>query len=203
FENRKLKKHNLEALGKKLCSEHEAFKGKSDYYIGCMNAAVSPENICNILFKERPHLFKNKFVLVLSEECFDLISWDSQDHQTKKNILSVSNMIFSSNDKTRQWALSPEFAEEFGGNKPCIWGSDAHSFEELFNPSEDKYCWIKTDTTVEGLLQVLNEPKDRVYIGREPNKLKTINLNKSRYIHKLRIEKEEDYCLSEEWFDTS
>jgi len=203
FENRKLKKHNLEALGKKLCSEHEAFKGKSDYYIGCMNAAVNPENICNILFKERPHLFKNKFVLVLAEECFDLISWDSQDHQTKKNILSVSNMIFSSNDKTRQWALSPEFAEEFGGNKPCIWGSDAHSFEELFNPSEDKYCWIKTDTTFEGLLQVLNEPKDRVYIGREPNKLKTINLNKSRYIHKLRIEKEEDYCLSEEWFDTS
>lgn len=203
LERRKLKKCNLEALGQKLRSEHQPFNQLSDYYVGCMNAVVSESDICKILKKDRPQLFQNKYILILAEDYWSLMDWDGQDHNVKKSILSISNMIFSSNEKTRQWALSKDFQEEFGGNKPCIWGSDAHSPEELFNPDQEKYCWIKADTTFEGLLQVLNEPKDRVFIGKKPEKLKTSELNKSRYIHQLDIKKISDYPLADEWFDNS
>lgn len=203
LERRKLKKCNLEALGQKLRSEHQPFNQLSDYYVGCMNAVVSESDICKILKKDRPQLFQNKYILILAEDYWSLMDWDGQDHNVKKSILSISNMIFSSNEKTRQWALSKDFQEEFGGNKPCIWGSDAHSPEELFNPDQEKYCWIKADTTFEGLLQVLNEPKDRVFIGKKPEKLKTSELNKTRYIHQLDIKKISDYPLADEWFDNS
>jgi ABC-type lipoprotein export system ATPase subunit len=203
LERRKLKKCNLEALGQKLRSEHQPFNQLSDYYVGCMNAVVSESDICKIIKKDRPQLFQNKYILVLAEEYWDSVEWDGQDHNVRKNILSISDMIFSSNEKTRQWALSKDFQEEFGDNKPCIWGSDAHSPEKLFNPDQEKYCWIKADTTFEGLLQVLNEPKDRVFIGKKPEKLKTSELNKSRYIHQLDIKKISDYPLAEEWFDNS
>lgn len=203
LERRKLKKCNLEALVQKLRSEHQPFNQLSDYYVGCMNAVVSESDICKILKKDRPQLFQNKYILILAEDYWSLMDWDGQDHNVKKSILSISNMIFSSNEKTRQWALSKDFQEEFGGNKPCIWGSDAHSPEELFNPDQEKYCWIKADTTFEGLLQVLNEPKDRVFIGKKPEKLKTSELNKSRYIHQLDIKKISDYPLADEWFDNS
>lgn len=203
LERRKLKKCNLEALGQKLRSEHQPFNQLSDYYVGCMNAVVSGSDICKILKKDRPQLFQNKYILVLAEEYWDLVDWDGQDHNVRKNILSISDMIFSSNEKTRQWALSKNFQEEFGDNKPCIWGSDAHSPEKLFNPEQEKYCWIKADTTFEGLLQLLNEPKDRVFIGKRPEKLKTTELNKSRYIYKLDIKKVSNYPLTDEWFDNS
>ena len=203
FERRKLKKCNLEALGQKLRSEHQSFKQMSDYYVGCMNAVVSIEDICEILKKDKPLLFQNKYILVLAEEYWSLVDWDGQDHNVKKTILSISDMIFSSNESTRQWALSKEFREEFSGNKPCIWGSDAHSPEKLFNPDHERYCWIKADTTFEGLLQVVNEPKDRVFIGKKPEKLKISELNKSRYIYQLDIKKISEYPLSDEWFDNT
>jgi hypothetical protein len=51
-----------------------------------------------------------------------------------------------------------------GSLKPCVHGSDAHCEDKLFNPDENRFCWIKADLTFEGLKQILCEPKDRVKI---------------------------------------
>jgi hypothetical protein len=79
-------------------------------------------------------------------------------------------VMFSGNASTREWALGKKgtpaaFVSEFGSLKPCVHGSDAHSFEHLCKPEEDRYCWIKADPTFEGLRQVVFEPEERVYIG--------------------------------------
>lgn len=71
--------------------------------------------------------------------------------------------------KTRNWALGKggreqKQIEEFGGLKPCIWGSDAHSYEKLFSPAENRFCWIKSEPTFEGLRQIICEPAERVRI---------------------------------------
>lgn len=203
IERSKLKRCNLEAFGRKLRSEHKKFMAYTDYYTGCMNATVSEVDICKILKNDRPQLFQNQYVLVLAEEYWDLMDWDGQDHGVKKHLLSVSDMIFSSNKSTRQWALTDDFKNEFGGNKPCIWGSDAHSPKELFNPDLDRYCWIKADTTFVGLLQVINEPEDRVFIGKKPEMLKACESNKSRYIHKLDIDRISNSSLEDEWFNNN
>ncbi len=67
---------------------------------------------------------------------------------------------------------------------PIIIGSDNHNVKEYTL----KYnCWIKADTTFEGLKEILYEPTERVYIGEEPQILKRVNENKEKYIEMLRI----------------
>ena len=55
--------------------------------------------------------------------------------------------------------------EQCGSLKPCVHGSDAHSNENLFEPSDQKYCWIKADPTFNGLKQIIYEPDERVRIS--------------------------------------
>src|SRR5574341_317812 len=43
-------------------------------------------------------------------------------------------------------------------------------------------CWIKSDTTFLGLLQVINEPEDRIFIGDNPKKLNLVASSKTKYI---------------------
>lgn len=48
---------------------------------------------------------------------------------------------------------------------PCIHGSDAHSLDKIFEPPQQRYCWIKADPSFDGLRQILYEPADRVVIS--------------------------------------
>lgn len=49
--------------------------------------------------------------------------------------------------------------------KPCVHGCDAHQNEKIFEPDQQRYCWIKADPTFNGLKQILYEPKERVKIS--------------------------------------
>ena len=74
----------------------------------------------------------------------------------------------TANEHTAIWALAEgdekERINEFGALKPCIWGSDAHSYERMFSPDENRFCWIKAEPSFEGLMQIIYEPKERVAI---------------------------------------
>lgn len=89
---------------------------------------------------------------------------------TKKDIYQFIDMVFSAtpsdiNYFTGQGAKSREdIVSELGRLVPCIHGSDAHSIEKLFEPDQNRYCWIKADPTFNGLKQVVYEP-DRAFIG--------------------------------------
>lgn len=82
-----------------------------------------------------------------------------------------ARVIFSANEKTRNFWLAKGPAnlstlnETWGGMKPCIHGSDAHSSERVGKPDGDRYTWIKGDLTFESLRQICIEPDERVYIG--------------------------------------
>lgn len=55
--------------------------------------------------------------------------------------------------------------KECGSLKPCVHGSDAHKNEKIFEPDQQRYCWIKADPTFNGLKQIIYEPKERVRIS--------------------------------------
>lgn len=173
-----VRRANLELLGSRLKQEHARFNdGRSDFEIGCMNATVDPGKIKEVLTnKER--IFKGKYLIVLAEEGLSLMAWDGQDHHTRKLLLQGADAIFSSNSSTIRWArgegdLNPEqFRKEFKTLKPCLHGSDAHSLEKVGQPDDNRFCWIKAEPTFEGLKQVLYEPRERVFIGDRPSKLK-------------------------------
>ncbi|MGE5485298.1 MAG: TrlF family AAA-like ATPase, partial [Ignavibacteriales bacterium] len=90
---------------------------------------------------------------------------------------------------------------EFLNLKPCVHGSDAHSFENLCKPDLGRYCWIKADPTFKGLKQILAEPEHRIYIGEEPPKESIVRNNRTKYIDSLQIRKNANSKLSEKWFD--
>ncbi|MCD7747092.1 MAG: hypothetical protein LUI61_01945 [Firmicutes bacterium] len=57
---------------------------------------------------------------------------------------------------------------ECGSLKPCVHGCDAHENKKIFEPDQQKYCWIKADPSFNGLKQILYEPKERVKISQTP-----------------------------------
>jgi len=173
---RSLNKRNLIRLGQKLKQEHSKFASKSDIEVGMMNAVVNDEAIVETL-SDKKSIFEGKYLLFIpADEDLSNISWDGQDHQTRKVLIQKCDGLISSNKNTIKWALGYKhqgenrteqinnFVNEFKSLKPCIWGSDAHSFDRLFEPDQNRYTWIKADPTFEGLKQIIYEPEERVRI---------------------------------------
>ncbi len=63
-------------------------------------------------------------------------------------------------------------------------------------------CWIKANPTFKGLTQVIYEPEERVFIGDEPEVLKRVQNNRTKYINNLYINKVEGYSDTKgKWFN--
>jgi len=169
-EKQKLKIANLESLGKKLKEEHENFKTDTDLFIGMKTAVVDDKDIMALLNNKKTKFKEKYLVFVPSDEDLSKIDWDGQDHLVRKVIIQKSDGLFSANENTIAWGLGKkhntekDFIKEFKTLKPCICGSDAHKYDELFKRSDNKFCWIKADPTFEGLKQIIYELDDRVKI---------------------------------------
>lgn len=174
IEKHPLNSRNLALLGAKLKSQHQDFQEHTDIFVGMMNAAISEDDLIKLL-KKRSSIFGGKHLIGLpADEDLSSVSWNSQGHLIRKNLLHKSSFIFSSNKNTIDFGLGKmndtvkEFINEFGGLKPCIWGSDAHDYNKLFAPDLNRITWIKSATSFEGLKQILHEPEERVIIGQDP-----------------------------------
>ena len=205
-EKRKLKFSNLESLGSKLKKEHAHFASKTDIEVGMMCAVVDNEEIEKILANKRS-IFEGNYVVALPcDEDLSAVSWNGQDHQARKVLVQNCDFFVSHNPKTILWGLgktyptAEHFKKEFKSIKPCIGGSDAHSFEELFEKNKERKFWVKADTTFAGLRQILNEP-ERSFIGELPPILKRVSDYPTKYIDKLTIQKVASARTTDVWFD--
>lgn len=164
-----LTRHNIERVGKEY-KEHNDDKNGTDYLVGLELSTVNYDQLMEAL--NSCPIFEGKYLISIPmDEALSDIKWNGRDYQTRKILYQQCDLIMSSNPGTRKWALGEgnedEQIAEFGKLKPCIWGSDAHSFERMFHPYEERYCWIKADPTFEGLLQILYEPAERVRIQKD------------------------------------
>lgn len=166
----KLTKYNLEQLGTKLIKEQPSFTDKTPLFIGAMNAVIDDNDISLALSKTKT--FKDSYIIAVPvDEDLSKLQWTKQDHQTRKILYQKAHCFLSSNPGTIAFGLGQrhptksEYLNEFITYKPCIHGSDAHSYDKIFNPDENRYCWIKADPTFNGLKQILYEPEERVKIS--------------------------------------
>ncbi len=118
----------------------------------------------------------------------------SQLDSVIRRIFRLSDIIFSGNPKNRDFFLgltenaNEKFIEEnYGSLKPCFHGSDAHTNEDIFNPNLERFCWVKADPTFQGLKQIVNEPKERIFIGKIPEALTRVRKNSTKYLKSIRI----------------
>lgn len=102
--------------------------------------------------------------------------------------------------------------------KPVVATSDGHTFDDCESKLGKKFTvkdqsgndlerygfsWIKADPTFKGLLQVLNEPNDRVFVGEIPPKLVRVQNNKTKYMSSISIKRKQNAALTEIWFDNT
>jgi hypothetical protein len=137
------------------------------------------------------------------------------DKLFKEGLVFNADILGSSNKAQADFFLWKDsaFSEEdyrkwFGRRKPCIKGIDSHNVNDELgrlkdhnsNPT-DKYCWIKADPTFSGLRQIINEPEDRVFIGRIPPKMDEVHRNPTRYLSAIAIRKVSGADGEDVWFD--
>lgn len=90
----------------------------------------------------------------------------------RQSIYQFVDAIFSSKPSDIKYFLGEGNRDDIetvirkcGSLKPCLHGCDAHTNSKIFEPDEQRYCWIKSNPTFNGLRHVLYEPKERVRIA--------------------------------------
>ena len=188
--NYSAKKNELIRLGQKIDSGADE---NHAYHLGAEQYLVD-FNLLQALFKEDADL-RNHVLIVVANGGDDGLSGfgkkrnkndpdedkdvQRQTSAIREAVYKFVDALFTSNPSDVKHFLgidgkiTPENAiRTFGSLKPCVHGSDAHFLERLFEPDGQKYCWIKADSTFEGLKQIIYEPAERVYIGQEYPDLK-------------------------------
>jgi energy-coupling factor transporter ATP-binding protein EcfA2 len=161
--------------------------------------------------------FRDRFLVWLPYDEYGGI--DNIDPKTdamlKQHLIRDADILGSANKSQAEFFLwkhtqysEEEYCEWFGTRKTCIKGSDSHHVNDELGKLKDhnsqptdKYCWIKADPTFCGLRQIINEPEDRVYIGRVPPKLEEVRSNPTRFIDRLHIGKSAEAETPDTWFD--
>ncbi|AKG92625.1 hypothetical protein GAH_00009 [Geoglobus ahangari] len=179
--------------------EEEALK------IGFRQAVVDFAQLLNEL-ENTPGL-GGKYLIMIGEDTHGGLSeipYDQAGH-LRTEFYRKCHVIGSSNESTIKFWLGKsekisidELIDRFGGCKPCIRGSDAHSFDRLCKPTNNLFTWIKADPTFEGLKQIIYEPEERVRIHEdnpEPRKsiytLSSIKISNSKISDELEIEEQQ------------
>jgi hypothetical protein len=109
---------------------------------------------------------------------------------TVKSIYKLTNIIFSNAPSDKEYFLGKKTSEQevishTGSLKPCIIGCDSHNEDTLFN----RFTWVKSDLTFEGLRQICYEPEQRVKIENDKPDFKEdkVIIDKVRFISPNKI----------------
>lgn len=87
-----------------------------------------------------------------------------------------------------------------GLDRPLIICSDNHKITEY---SVKVPLWFRADPTFRGLLMVLREPRDRVFIGDRPPEIVRVEKNPTKHIRSISFQRKAETPTSQEWFNGS
>lgn len=180
--------------------------------LGSMTAKITRESLRDA-FKQIPEA--TCLVIMPYDTSDGLKNLDWEKHPYDDNFFMQSAHFFETRDpenvdlflgyetdKNRRFFNN--FLKTMGGKpKPAISGSDAHRIEDYGVFPSDRITWIKADPTYDGLLQVVNEPCGRSFIGVIPPKLDYVQKNKTKYIKSINIQRKPAATLTEVWFNNT
>jgi ABC-type lipoprotein export system ATPase subunit len=79
--------------------------------------------------------------------------------------------------------------------------SDSRCLIDIGKPDvKDCYTWVKADPTFQGLRQILIE-NDRVEISDEPELIKRVSANKTKFIRSVAVKKTNEALINDIWFE--
>ncbi len=156
---------NLRQLGKQIiASVPEAERGNygSDLVEGFNNLNFSYKDIMGIL-RGAPNHFEGKYLTAIGKTEWEDIKWNDSSIAEKKNIINSVNFVFTAAESVDSYHAGLEKLTNSCVNNLLLDCSDAH--HNACSTDKDHigncHCWIKAETTFEGLKQVICEPKER------------------------------------------
>ena len=149
------------------------------------------------------HNFLGKHITAVGKAEWSQLRWDSSA-ASKKDLISGVDVVFTAARTIEDAQKSVNSLIKQEVNSKLIDCSDAHHWTNSTEHIRLGHCfsWIKADTTFEGLKLAVQNYDDRVYIGHEPNKIRLVRENKTKYIRSLKINKKAESSLREKWFSS-
>ncbi len=96
------------------------------------------------------------------------------DATVRQEIEAFAHIIFAGSPAQREFwigqrsATVQELQDRYNGCKPCIQGSDSHCLDDVGQPSQDRFSWIKGGLEFDSLRQACIDPEGRAFVGPEP-----------------------------------
>lgn len=151
---------------------------------------------------ESPY-FKNKFVTAVGKTEWAAIRWQDGSIADKKDIINRANLVFTAAENPESCIEARESLKASRVNSRLLDCSDAHDFQSSTQKDRIGNCftWINADTEFNGLLQAIEEPEGRIYLGCEPDQHQRLKVNRTKYIKSIAIKKVANSTLAEPWFD--
>lgn len=84
-----------------------------------------------------------------------------------------------------------------GLNKPLVICSDNH---KISNYTVKSPLWLRADPMFRGLLMILREPRERIYIGDRPPEMVRVEQNPTKYISGISFQRKPELPATERWF---
>jgi hypothetical protein len=149
--------------------------------------------------------FTDKYVTAVGKTEWASINWNDNTIADKKTIINGANLVFTASESRQHYENAKKALHDAGVNDRLIDCSDAHHFGSAAHKDRLGNCftWIKADPTFDGLLQVLIEPDERIYVGDLPPEIAKVRSNPTKYIREIQIHRKATASLSEKWFDNT
>jgi hypothetical protein len=134
------------------------------------------------------HYFRDKFFTAVGKTEWWNIKWNDHSIADKKTVVNKADFVFVCAETIADCQKARQSLTESHVNSRLLDCSDAHHFSSATQKERIGNCntWIKADSTFDGLRLALIEYDQRVFLGHVPDKLKTVQSNKSKYIRLYR-----------------
>ncbi len=156
---------SLYQLGRQIkesVPEAERVNFGSDLVEGFNNLNLAYKEIMAIL-RGAPNYFDGKYLTAIGKTEWEDIKWNDNSIAEKKNIINSVNFVFTAAESVETYNAGLDKLTNSCVNNLLLDCSDAH--HNANSTDKDRigncHCWIKAETTFEGLKQVLYEPKER------------------------------------------
>lgn len=169
-------KENLEDLGRRIIAsvpENQKANYGSELMEGFNNLNLSYKDIMEVL-GHAPQYFEGKYLTAIGKTEWADIKWNDNTIAEKKNIINSVDFVFTASESVDGYSAALKSLTESKVNNRLLDCSDAH--RNSTSTDKDRigncHCWIKAETTFEGLKQVLYEPEERMAVSQLPPQMK-------------------------------
>lgn len=172
----------------------------SDLLTGFSNFNVEPTDIRGLL--DRSDALMGRYVTAIGLAEWDQLRWTGSAAE-KRSIVNSADFVLTAGRSEGDFLRARSKLSENTVQSRLLHSSDAHDFSSSANPNRigQSMTWIKAVPSFDGLLLARHEYEQRVFVGAEPNELRSVRESPTKYVAKVAFSRSAGSGAP--WFDGS